>query len=167
MTTEVGVDERLARAVSLREKGDDEQARALLLEVVAAHPDDARANLQCAWVHDKLGLETEAVPYYEKAIAFGLERADLKDALLGLGSTYRAIGRFSESLNVFDRAVAEFPEARQMVVFRALALYNSGRCKEACETLLGQLVETTTDPGIGSYERALRLYAEDLDRTWQ
>ena len=34
---------------------------------------DAEVLYQCAWIHDVMGLETEAVPYYEQAIANGLD----------------------------------------------------------------------------------------------
>lgn len=166
MTTDTRIDDQVSQAVRLREQGSDEEARAMLLEIVTDNPEHAVANLQCAWVHDKLGLEAEAVPFYERAISLGLESDDLHPALLGLGSTLRALGRYQEALRVLDRAVTEFPEDRALAVFRAMAQYNNGQAKEACETLLTQLVETTGDPQITSYRAALESYAEDLDRTW-
>lgn len=166
MTTRAALDEGLAKAVALRESGEDERARDLLEQLYAHAPEDGRVNLQCAWIHDKLGLEQEAVPFYERAISAGLEVSDLEAALLGLGSTYRALGRYDEALETLDHAVEEFPEERSLRVFRAMALYNVGRAKEACEILLRLLVDTTSDPKIGGYEKALRVYCRDLDRTW-
>jgi tetratricopeptide (TPR) repeat protein len=96
----------------------------------------------------------------------GLPRDELESALLGLGSTLRALGRHQESLEVLDRAVAEFPQNRALEVFHAMSRYNNGKTKEATETLLRLLVATTTDDEIRSYEAALGIYAEDLDRTW-
>lgn len=167
MTAVSGFEGALAAAVALREQGEDEEARVALLDLHRLHPDDPGVNLQCAWVHDKLGLESEAVPFYEKALDGGLDGEDLHDALLGLGSTYRALGTYDEAVRVLDRAVSEIPEARELEVFRAMALYNAGRAKEACETLLRLLVETTDDEGISRYRRALSEYAADLDRTWE
>ena len=118
-------------------------------------------------VYDKLGLETEAVPFYERAIELGLPSEDLESALLGLGSTLRALGRYPESLEVLDRAVSEFPDNRALEVFRAMSQYNNGQTKEAAETLLRLLVATTSAPDIRSYQTALDIYSEDLDRTWQ
>ena len=43
-----------------------------LLDLVAAYPDDAEINYQAAWVHDSLGREREAVPFYRRAIEQGL-----------------------------------------------------------------------------------------------
>ncbi len=165
MTT-VEIKDRLAAAVAMRQSGDVEGAKALLLELQEESPDDARVNLQCAWTHDRLGLEAEAVRYYEAAIGLGLDRADLGDALLGLGSTYRTLGRYEEALTTLDRAVTEYPEHRGFQVFQAMALYNNGRAKEACERLLRLLSDTTSDNGIARYREAIDTYAEDLDRVW-
>lgn len=166
MTAVSGIEDALAAAVALRERGEDEEALVALVDLHRLHPDDPRVNLQCAWIHDKLGLESEAVPFYEKALEGGLAGDDLHDALLGLGSTYRALGAYDEAVRVLDRAVSEIPDARDLEVFRAMALYNAGRAKEACETLLRLLVETSGDEGITRYRRALSHYAADLDRTW-
>lgn len=166
MTTDHPLGDRLAGAISLREQGFDEEARELLLELHRESPDDALVNLQCAWVHDKLGLEREAVPFYEAALRLGLNGDELRSVLLGLGSTYRALGEHHKALATLTRAVDEYPEDRGLGVFRAMALYNNGRAKEACESLLMILVDTTGDESITRYDGAIREYAEDLDRTW-
>ncbi|MGH3650981.1 MAG: tetratricopeptide repeat protein [Acidimicrobiia bacterium] len=166
MTTDHALGDRLAGAISLRQQGLDEEAREQLLELHRESPEDASVNLQCAWVHDKLGLEREAVPFYEAALRLGLTGDELHSALLGLGSTYRALGEHRKALSTLDRAVDEYPEDRGLGVFRAMALYNNGRAKEACESLLTILVDTTGDESITRYEGALREYAQDLDRTW-
>ncbi|HEU4894505.1 MAG TPA: tetratricopeptide repeat protein [Acidimicrobiia bacterium] len=158
--------DRLAAAVALREAGDLTEAKDLLVQIHRENPDDPEVNLQCAWAHDRLGLESEAVPYYEAAIRLGLEDSDRKDALLGLGSTYRTLGRYEEALSTLDRGVAEFPDHGGMSVFRAMALFNNGREKEACELLLTLLASTTSDETIAAYRRAIEIYAADLDRTW-
>jgi hypothetical protein len=54
-----------------------------------------------------------------------------------------------------------------MQVFRAMALYNMGRPKEACELLLRIISDTTADDRIRAYQSAIDIYAADLDRTWQ
>lgn len=166
MTPETQVEDRLGKAIALREQGRDTDARGLLLELHAEAPDDARVNLQCAWIHDKLGMESEAVPYYEKAITAGLSAPDLNSALLGLGSTYRALGRYDEALKTLRRAAMEFPDDSGIQVFLAMTLYNTGDTKAAVEKLLSLLVETTSDPSISQYRPALAEYAADLDRTW-
>jgi len=158
---------RLATAVALRETGMNDEARELLLDLHAEKPDHAEVNLQCAWIHDKLGLETLAIPFYERAIEAGLSGAGLHDALLGLGSTYRALGLYDQALATLTRGVDVHPDDNAMAVFRALALYNSGRAKEACESLLRLLITTTGDESITRYRSALEEYSADLDRTWQ
>ncbi len=158
--------DRLDEAVLAREAGRLDEARAILADLHSAHPDDATVNLQCAWIHDKLGLEAEAVPYYERAIEVGLEGDDLKDAFLGLGSTYRALGRYRDAVRILDRGVEEFPADPAMRVFRAMAWYNVGRAKQACESLLSVMATTEQPEQIARYRGAISEYARDLDRTW-
>jgi tetratricopeptide (TPR) repeat protein len=158
--------ERMAEAVTMREAGQLEAARRLLMQLHDDDPGDAEINLQCAWIHDKLGFEREAVLFYESALRLGLDGEDLKHALLGLGSTYRSLGRYAEALDTLTKGVGTFPEDRSMQVFQAMALYNSGEAKEACQLLLQIVSTTTADEGVRSYRRAIDIYAADLDRMW-
>lgn len=137
----------------------------LLAEMERA-PDDARLNYLVACAYDGEGLEHEAVPHYVKAIATGLEGDELRNAHLGLGSTYRAIGRYEEALDTFDRGLETFPGAPELLVFRAMTLHNLGRSEEAVSQLLKVLVEHTDAESILRYRRALEFYADRLSETW-
>ncbi len=158
--------DRLQKAIQLRSTGRAEEARALLLDLVASYPDDAEINYQTAWVHDTLGLEREAVPFYLRAIEQGLPEKDLEGALLGLGSTYRTLGAYQQSEEILRRGMATFPNNRSFQVFLAMTLYNLHRYHEAVELLLTNLAETTSDPTILEYKRAILFYAPQLDRQW-
>ena len=137
-----------------------------LAAAVIETPDDAELNYECAVAHDRLGLEHEAVPYYVKAIRQGLPEPQLRSAYLGLGSTYRAIGDYPKSMEVFDEGLELFPDAEELVVFRAMTLYNLGRAREGVAHLLGVLARTSEDPGVVRYRRAIEFYADHLDETW-
>jgi tetratricopeptide (TPR) repeat protein len=113
-----------------------------------------------------MGLEREAVTFYQRAIDAGLSGADLAGALLGLGSTLRGLGQYAAALECLERGVKSFPENRAIQVFHAMALYNSGRPKESVSTLLRLLAETSSDTEIIGFKRAILLYSDDLDRVW-
>ncbi|RSS58570.1 tetratricopeptide repeat protein [Streptomyces sp. WAC01280] len=174
----------LAEAVALREGGRKEEAREALVALAARYPDDAEIAYQTAWAHDVLGLETEAVPYYERALAetgtgtetetgtesgtgtaTGLTPEDRRGALLGLGSTYRVLGRYEDSVTLLTGAAKEFPEDGALRTFLAMALYNTGQHHESVRTLLRLLAATSEDPSVRAYKRAIEHYAEDLDAT--
>lgn len=156
----------LADAVRLRETGRGEEARDPLVALSAALPDDAEVAYQTAWVHDTLGLEAEAVPHYERALSRpGLSATDRRGALLGLGSTYRILGRYEEAVATLSGAAAEFPEDGALKTFLAMALYNTGRTHDAMELLLTLLAATSSDPEITGYRPAIEEYAKDLDAT--
>ncbi|RVX45904.1 tetratricopeptide repeat protein [Nonomuraea polychroma] len=157
------LNEELAQAVRLREEGKRGEARQLLVELARRHPDDVNVAYQTAWVHDTLGLEAEAVPYYERALAgAGLSAEDRRGALTGYGSTLRVLGRFEEALEVFGRGLAEFPGDPALRTFMAMALHNAGRSAEAVSTLLKVVAESDKS---GGYRRAIEYYADNLDET--
>lgn len=161
------VAEQLSRAVSLREAGSLEHARELLLHLSSVAPHDVQVAYQTAWVHDLLGLEREAIPFYVRALDDdGLNPVERRGAMLGLGSTYRTLGMYAEAVGVLSAGVIEFPDDRALAVFLAMARYNAGDAKDAVSGLLMLLAETTADPEIQRYQRAISLYASDLDRVW-
>ncbi|MFF4346623.1 tetratricopeptide repeat protein [Streptomyces sp. NPDC001530] len=157
-------DTTLARAIRMRERGEPAEARELLLPLADRHPTDAEVAYQTAWAHDVLGLEKEAVPFYERALATaGLAAEDRHGAFLGLGSTYRILGRYDEAVHCLRRGLEDFPGDPALRSFLAMALYNVGEGREAVGTLLKVLAATSADPRIQGYRRAIEHYAEDLD----
>lgn len=160
------LEEKLSSAIQLREGQKHEEAREALLQLHSEFPDDPQVNFQCAWIHDLLGLEREAIPFYEKAVSTGLKGEDLQGALLGMGSTYRCIGEYQKAKETFERALEIFPERNEYKVFLAMTYYNLGEHSMAIEILLTSLLETTKDEGILGYDRAIRFYADKLDKTW-
>ncbi|WP_336320996.1 tetratricopeptide repeat protein [Streptomyces lavendofoliae] len=143
-----------------------EETRRELLDLAARDPDDARVQYRAACVHDRLGLEAEAVPFYERCLAgTGLPDEDRRGALLGLGSTYRVLGQYARAVETLRRGVAEYPDDGGLRTFLAMALHNTGDHHEAMGILLDLLATTSGDPSVQRYRRAIDLYAKDLDAT--
>jgi tetratricopeptide (TPR) repeat protein len=172
-------DDRLVEAIQLREMGRTrqdqamlEQARTLLLELVATYPDDAEITYQSAIVHDNLGLEREAIPFYIRTLAQNLSGPDSatklmkrERAFLGLGSTYRALGEYPQAEATLRQGLKEYPQSRALQTFLAMALYNTQQYREAMELALTNLAETTTDETLQYYKRGIQYYALHLDET--
>jgi thioredoxin-like negative regulator of GroEL len=95
-----------------------------------------------------------------------LEPDARRGAFTGLGSTNRTLGRFAEARDALEQGLAEFPDANEMRVFLAMADHNLGQSRKAVESLLSLLAQTTNDPAIAVYRRAIEFYAQDVDRTW-
>jgi tetratricopeptide (TPR) repeat protein len=161
-----GMPQRLAEAAALRDADRLDEARELLLALHEQAPQDPRVSYHLAWTHDRMGHEREAAGWYERAIAGGLEGEELRGALLGLGSTQRCLGEYTKAAETLERGVRDFPEARELEVFLAMALYNLGRPREAVGLLLKHLAETSGDPALQRYRRALLFYADRLDQRW-
>lgn len=157
----------LAHAIDLRNEGNFQESNALLLRMVEKWPNDAVINYQCAWSFDVLGKETEAITYYENAIALGLPESDLQEALLGLGSTYRALGEYEKSRDVLLKGINLFPTNHSIQVFYAMTLYNLNEHHHAMELLLKCLLDTTSDKDILNYQKAIRFYSDKLNNVWE
>ena len=153
----------LEHAIRLREAGQLEEARYLLLRLLERNPEDPAVNYQCAWVHDRMGREREAIPLYERAISRGLAGGDLEGATLSLGSSYRAVGDHVKAAGILRAGVARSPQNRAMQVFLAMALHDLGDHGQAMEILLRNLAETSSDPEISAYKEALSFYANLLN----
>ncbi len=160
------MDKEINKAIDLRSEGKQKESNELLLKLVAEYPEDAFINYQCAWSFDVLGLESEAVPYYEAAIKLGLSGKDLEGAILGLGSTYRTLGEYEKSKNVFIKGMKLFPDNRAIHVFYSMTLYNLNEHNSAMALLLNCLIETTKDEEILSYKKAIHFYKDHLDQVW-
>jgi Flp pilus assembly protein TadD len=154
--------DELAAIVEARTYGQLGATLPRLTALDVRHPNVAEINHQLAWTCDMLGRAAEALPYYEKAIALGLPPNELSGALVGLGSTLRVLGQSGRAVEVLRSARAQFPENREFTAFLALALHDAGRPAEAVQLLIETLCETTDDPGLTAYQRALRHAAANL-----
>jgi hypothetical protein len=109
-----------------------------------------------------LGRAAEAVPYYEKAIALGLPPNEMSGALIGLGSTLRATGQLARSAEILRSGQVQFPDNPEFAAFLALTLHASGQHADALRLALDTLCDTTEDPGLTAYQRAIRHAASRL-----
>lgn len=156
----------LTHIIELRKNGQHEEAKAQLVKLAAQFPDDSVVQYETACIHDFLGLEREAVPFYLAAIQNGLSGNELRGAYLGLGSTYRTLGMYEESKRTFVEGLQRFPEANEIKVFLAMTQYNLAEYHEAITSLLIIITDTTADSDVKGYARAIREYSENLDRIW-
>lgn len=156
---------KLIEAIKLRESGHAEEARIILEKLAQEYPENAQVNYQCAWCFDVLGLEKDAIPYYEKAIELGLPDNDLKDAYLGLGSTYRTVGEYKKSENLLLDGIKKFDD-NALRAFVAMTKYNLNKHEEAMEILLKLLSTTSKDDSIQRYNKAIFYYSDKLNKIW-
>jgi tetratricopeptide (TPR) repeat protein len=122
---------------------------------------EARAAYDAACEHDRHGEEAAAIPDYERALALGLPPEERWQALLGLGSSLRNVGRNEEAVRVLRAAVAEFPDQAALRAFLALALHSQGEGREAMVALLDLTLRYAP---VGRYARSLGEYRDLLAR---
>lgn len=103
-----------------------------------------------------------AAGYYERAMALGLGGPRLRQCYLQYGSTLRNLGRMDESLAMFERGRAAFPESESLVLFQALTLHAAGRPSHALAAVLGLVADRLRTDEVRRYEAALRGNAKYL-----
>ncbi|PEX81464.1 tetratricopeptide repeat protein [Bacillus cereus] len=153
----------LKQAIKLRDEKKYAQSREILIGLTN-FTRDAEVLYQCAWIHDVMGLEMDAVPYYEQAIANGLEGKSLCGAYIGLGSTYRCIGEYDKAITVLEAGVQKFPENDAMKVFLSLAKYNVNDHESAMKLLLETVVKVDE---VREFERAILFYKDRLNEIFK
>ncbi len=154
--------EELSAILEARAYGQFEEILPRLQSLDAKFPNVAEITYQLAWTLDTLDLPADALPYYEKAVALGLQPNELSGALLGLGATLRSLKQGHRAVKVLRSGKHQFPENREFDVFLALALHDEGQHAEAVQLLLETLCDTTEDPGLTAYQRAIRHAAGKL-----
>ena len=152
----------LTAIVGARAHGQLREILPRLKALDARHPAIAEINYQLAWTCDVLERAADALPYYEKAVALGLPANELSGALLGLGATLRALGQLDRSAAVLRSGRTQFPANREFDVFLALTLHAQGEHAAALQLALTTLCDTTEDPGLTAYQRAIRYHAGKL-----
>src|SRR5262245_57554923 len=151
---------------ALRREGKHEEACALAVRLAAGSPEDSELQYETACVHDLLGRESQAVPFYVAALSGNLSAEHLRSAYLGLGSTYRALGQYAAAERTLREGLERFADAVEMKSFLAMTLHNLGQSKQAVELLLTVLAQTTADPYLQHYREAIRFYAQDIEKSW-
>ena len=158
---------QIEEAIHLRENGKYEASIDKWKVLINKEPGNGFLHYQCAWSHDAMGSEREAVPYYEEALRLGLDIKDMQGAYLGLGSTYRTLGNYEESKRILEAGIDRFPDNQALKVFYSMVLYNLNEHSRAMELLLTCIGETSEDSGIAPYKKAILFYSERLDEVWK
>ncbi|WP_054754753.1 tetratricopeptide repeat protein [Piscibacillus salipiscarius] len=111
-------------------------------------------------------MEPQAIGFYKQALELGLEGEMRRDALLCLGSSYRAVGLYEQARETLEIGMSEYPDYNAFYIFFAMTLYNLGDTDLAMEFVLKKLLETTDDESIKQFSRALDFYASRLDEVF-
>jgi len=159
--------EVIRRVKDLRRQGQADLAFEAVLTGITSFPDSPHLHYLAASICDAYRTENEAVPFYLRALELGLTGEDRRDAFLGLASTYRSLGRYEESKTTFEAGIHEFPNYAPYKVFLALTEFNLKHPDRAVQLLLEQLLATTADTEIRSYERALNFYSTRLNEVFE
>jgi tetratricopeptide (TPR) repeat protein len=132
---------------------------------VHEHPGDPHALFEAACAHDRLGLERQAIQFYDELYRLGPPAELRRRFYVGYGSTLRNVGRVDDAIGVLGVAIAEDPEYPAFHAFLALALLQAGHPRTALATMLGCALDAARAGAFDGYERALTEYHRELLQT--
>lgn len=148
--------------VGARHGGRTDHVLDLLRKLDARFPNVPEICHQLAWTLEAHGKPADALPFYEKAVTLGLPPNEHANALIGLATTLRTLKQSARAAEVLRSARLQFPDNREFDVFLSLALHDLGEHAEALRLALTTLADTTEDPGLTAYQRAIRHAALEL-----
>jgi tetratricopeptide (TPR) repeat protein len=151
----------LEEAFSRRDRENMQPTIDFFEDLLIKHPGNPYVLYEVGGSYDTDGQEEKALGYYEQALP-GLSGDVRRRCLLQYGSSLRNLDRFDESLEVFKKACAEFPESDSLRVFKALTLHAAGRHDKALATLLLVITDRVETPDLKRYEASLRANAHHL-----
>ncbi len=123
---------------------------------------DAIAEYEAGGDHDSAGRADEAISYYERALRHGLPPELEPRCRLQLASSLRNVGRIHDAIAAFDDAIARYPNDAALRLFRAFALADVGREREALVDVIDLARTRIHAPEISRYGRSLKNYNRDL-----
>jgi tetratricopeptide (TPR) repeat protein len=111
--------------------------------------------LHQAFALDANGHEAQAIPLYRRAIAAGLSKKDLRDALICLGSSLRTVGQTQPAIRTLQKARTLYPRDPAIILFLALAHYDAHQPDLALRQLADALLKESPHPGLAPYRSVL------------
>lgn len=142
--------------------GDPDARLEQLARLAADRPNDPRLLYEHASALDATGATPAAIPRYREALEAGLREPHRHRARIQLASSLRAEGHPVEALELLDDLAHERPTSAAVSAFRALALADVGRPREAVRELIQSLLAHAPEEDAQSYRRALTAYAHEL-----
>lgn len=139
---------------------DTRPAEALeaMRSLIDERPDgDPDALYEWASVHDYLGMELDAIPFYRAALDRGLSGARRSQAIIQLASSLRNVGEPDAAIGLLREHPGDDITGDAAQAFLALALRDGGHPDEALRTALVALART-----LPLYRRAVEDYAKEL-----
>lgn len=152
----------LEKALLKKSEGKVKEALPVFKTLIESDPTNAELYHHCGECHDALGLEQEAINYYEEAIRLEVREDLRRDTYVCLASSFHVLNHHERAIEKIEEGLGQFPDYAPLHVFKSLILFSVNRQADALKSSLFTLLHTTNDTDIKKYERALTYYAEQL-----
>lgn len=155
-----GIDELIEKGWKL-DLGENELI-SYFRDLYETYPGNARLAYEYGGVFDSLGMEKEAIPLYQEALKLGIDGPFRIKTLIQMGSTYRNLNKFEESMELLEMAVEESGGDPAAIIFLSLTLLSSGKEKDAALLALRHICEKENGL-VKRYRNSIENYLNELE----
>jgi len=132
--------------------GDDAAARADALAALSIRPADGPAMAMIGLLDVRAGRHEEALVSLARAEELGIRTASVRGAK---GDALRALGRYEEAADAYERASRRSPSSDQLMLLHGLSLAQCGRDAEAMEVLVAVAARSDDERITGRAREAI------------
>lgn len=120
-------------ATALVQRGLLQEAVFCCDKEIARHPENLRARQLKAMCLNDLGQFQEALEVLDQLGDLGSQERDDVSTLIGKGYALMGLGKYDESIKLFDEALRIKPGTKDALMYKGMALYLAGNYDEAME----------------------------------
>lgn len=160
------MEELLKTALEIRRSGNLKESNILLNELVSEYPDHALLHYECAWSHDIMSQEEEAIHFYEQALELGLSGLEAVNAYARIGLMYRLRGRLADSEKILMTGISKYWDAEGNGLLKALyafTMYDMKKTGDAIRWMTEALLASSVDQGIMNNRKMLQYLGSNMD----
>lgn len=125
---EVTLEDKIAVAANLVGEKDYDSALSIIMEEIAAQPDNPDLHAWSGMVHLKMGRPFEAMEHLTKAVEIS---PDVSDYHNGLGYSFLFLNKFENAINAFNNAIHLDPVHLDALTGLCITYAKSGRTEKA------------------------------------
>jgi len=160
------ISELIDAGLALKEKGNHQAAIEHFRQLHTTYPNHARIMFELAGSWQAFNVPEQAIPLYQALLDMpkteGLPPKDMPRLYTQMGASLRLMGRFSESLQIIEEGLHQFPTYRPLRAYHMFALHSAGFHQNAMVESLKLMLESLAPTKWDVYEDEIVAIVKDI-----
>ena len=160
------ISELIDAGLALKEQGNHQAAIEHFRQLHVTYPDHARIMFELAGSWQAFNVPERALPLYRTLLEMpktqGLPPKELPRLYTQMGAVLRQMGQFTESLEVIEAGLRQFPSYRPLRAYHMFALHSAGFHQNAMVESLKLLLESLAPTKWDIYEESIVAIVKEI-----